>query len=86
MTYETKLRYSPNPPPQSKDPAQIVLWAYRELQRASVALEQGNIIEKLYAAPDKPQDGQIVYADGTQWNPGSGAGIYAYIGGSWTKL
>ena len=34
----------------------------------------------------KPRDGDIRYADGTNWNPGSGAGIYAYVGGAWTKL
>lgn len=40
----------------------------------------------LHAAPSKPVEGMEVVADGTDWDPGSGAGKYLYIGGSWTKL
>jgi len=40
----------------------------------------------LYVEPIKPRDGMVVYADGTEWNPGSGEGIYGYINGSWTAL
>lgn len=37
-------------------------------------------------APKRPQDGMIVSADGTSWNPGSGKGIYAYLSGVWVLL
>ena len=40
----------------------------------------------LYAAPKRIFDGMIVKADGTTWNPGAGAGVYAYVGSSWVKL
>lgn len=36
--------------------------------------------------PKRPQDGMIVSADGTSWNPGSGKGIYAYLSGAWVLL
>lgn len=36
--------------------------------------------------PSNPTNGMIVYADGTKWNPGSGAGVYARVSGSWVKL
>ncbi len=36
--------------------------------------------------PTRRADGDIVYADGTLWNPGGGAGIYARISGAWVKL
>ena len=39
-----------------------------------------------YKAPEKPQDGMIVKADGTHWNPGSGAGYYGYKSGGWSFL
>jgi hypothetical protein len=39
-----------------------------------------------YAAPGKPQDGMIVKADGTHWDPGSGAGFYGYSGSAWVLL
>ncbi len=40
----------------------------------------------LAAAPAKPENGVIVYADGTNWNPGSGEGFYGYQAGAWVKL
>ena len=40
----------------------------------------------LNVAPDKPRAGMVALADGTNWNPGSGAGVYAYYGGAWVKL
>ena len=39
-----------------------------------------------YKTPEKPQDGMIVKADGTHWNPGSGAGFYGYSGSAWVLL
>lgn len=46
----------------------------------------GVLLPKLQGVPDKPRDGLVVQADGTNWNPGSGAGLYAYYGGVWNKL
>ena len=43
-------------------------------------------LRTLYAAPDKIFEGMVVKADGTTWNPGSGAGVYARVGGAWVKL
>jgi hypothetical protein len=35
----------------------------------------------------KVRDGDIRYADGSNWNPGgTGEGIYAYFNGTWNKL
>lgn len=60
-----------------------------ELQRLAQQLAQPveyAALKTLYAAPDRIFEGQIVKADGTTWNPGSGAGIYARVGGAWVKL
>jgi hypothetical protein len=43
-------------------------------------------LKTLYAAPGRIFEGMLVKADGTTWNPGSGAGIYARVGGAWVKL
>lgn len=40
----------------------------------------------LYVAPKKPRAGMVVLADGTRWNPGSGAGFYGYTGTAWAFL
>lgn len=79
-----KRRYLPTPcPPQI---TQFPIWATRELQRVSATVNQDNILDQTHAAPDKPVDGMLVYADGSDWNPGSGEGIYAYYGAAWHKL
>lgn len=41
---------------------------------------------ELHAEPVKPRTGMVVLADGTNWNPGSGAGFYGYRGGAWALL
>lgn len=40
----------------------------------------------LTAEPGYKPDGLLVYADGTSWNPGSGAGFYGREGAAWVKL
>lgn len=40
----------------------------------------------LNTAIGKPRNGDVAYADGTNWNPGTGAGLYQYVGGAWSKL
>lgn len=63
-------------------------WATQELQRVATAIftAQTPTIPKLYAAPEKPITGQLVIADGTSWNPGSGKGVYCYVDGVWKFL
>jgi hypothetical protein len=52
-----------------------------------ITLSNGNVrLTPRSSAPSSPLDGMIAYADGTTWNPGSGAGVYAYIAAVWTKL
>ena len=43
-------------------------------------------LQVLHVAPDKPRDGELFFADGTNWNPGSGGGTYEYRSGLYTKL
>ena len=55
-------------------------YLYRELRRISKTLNDliDGQTQIRYAEPEKPRDGQKVYADGTQWNPGIGRGFYWY--------
>jgi hypothetical protein len=32
------------------------------------------------------QEGTVVYADGDDWDPGGGRGLYEYARGAWVKL
>lgn len=76
------------PFPLSEEQRKFLDYVFRELNRISVALftEVYLNLEKKFVEPTRPQDGDVSYADGTSWNPGSGAGIYAYINGVWVKL
>jgi len=44
------------------------------------------LLAVLYKAPAKPRDGTLVMADGVQWNPGSGGGVYCFRAGAWRFL
>lgn len=78
--------YAPTEPPQ--DPEQFRFWIKDELLKVGGVLDllAAGHIEKTYAAPLKPRDGDIRYADGTTWNPGSGAGVYYFNGSIWKLL
>jgi len=58
---------------------------------ATIAMEQAQpsdymALNTLYAAPKRIFDGMVILADGTVFNPGSGAGVYARVAGAWVKL
>lgn len=78
-------RYTPGNPPNGDR------WLREELERIASALQspvQMLSLDISHVAPDRlPTDRvPIVFADGTDWDPGSGAGVYAYYSGAWNKL
>lgn len=62
----------------------------RELDKIRQATREPSplylILDQWNAAPARPQDGMVCYADGTNWNPGAGQGVYVYRGGAWNLL
>lgn len=81
------LAYTPFPVPD--DPNELPRYLREEFDRIAAALSLTNqgFREVLYVAPSKPRTGMVVIADGTSWNPGSGAGAYRYTaGGAWAFL
>lgn len=81
-------RFVPEPIAGVEDLAALVEYLQRQLALVSVALEAGlaRHFEFLDVAPVKPFEGLTVGADGTNWNPGAGKGIYTYYSASWNKL
>jgi hypothetical protein len=60
----------------------LILEQFREIAQAFAATRPA-----VYTSvPVKPYNGLIVIADGTDWNPGSGAGYYGYYNAAWTFL
>lgn len=72
----------------SGEPRDLLHYIQEELERIEVDLggRLPSTIVYRYAAPPKVFEGLIVGADGTNWNPGSGKGIYHYHTGSWHFL
>ena len=63
-------------------------WVKRELTAIELALVDFDFLQlkQTDVAPAKPRAGMVVFADGTNWNPGSGIGFYGYHSGAWNKL
>lgn len=78
--------YHPSPPPI--DQKEVVQYAYDEFIKisASFRLLADGHIDQTNAAPIKPRNGDIRLADGTDWNPGLGQGVYCYYNSTWNKL
>jgi|CXWL01.1.fsa_nt_gi hypothetical protein len=70
------------------DKESLLDWLSKEFEAVEQALALHDVVKlkELHSPPVRLQTGQIVLADGTDWNPGSGAGIYGYYAGSWHKL
>ena len=80
-------RWTPNPAPVGNE--NLSDYLFHELNRLSDVLFNLDVmrLEETNVAPAKPRNGDIRYADGTNWNPGgTGEGIYAYTNGAWAKL
>lgn len=79
-------RFDVEPLPQ--DAARLPEYLRRqfELIAAHLDMVSGVQLEELHVEPLKPRSGKIVLADGTDWDPGAGQGVYAYYAGAWNKL
>ncbi len=79
-------RYIPESVPSTYDAA----FLERELQRISNFLEDMEaplfVLTPVHVEPVKKREGMVVNADGTNWNPGGGAGLYQRLAGAWVKL
>lgn len=79
--------YTPEEAPIGGNIEDLVAYLRRELLRISGAFQYETIVLKeLHNEPAKPSEGELANADGTDWNPGHGAGIYVYLNGTWNKI
>jgi hypothetical protein len=70
--------YQPSPLPINQE--NLGSYLTTELKRlGDILFNQATFrLERTHTAPAKPRGGDIRYADGTNWDPGSGEGIYFY--------
>lgn len=76
-------RWTPNPAPVSNE--NLSDYLYHELNRLSDVIFNIDVmrLEQTNKSVEKPRDGDIRYADGTNWNPGQGQNLYYYNGTNW---
>lgn len=82
------MAYEPLIPAPGLDAGGLAEYVLEELRRVADALAEVTEVRlvELNVAPDRPRDGMIVLADGTNFNPGSGAGFYGRSAGAWVFL
>lgn len=70
--------------PRKEDLPQHVSDLFQQTDEA--LRELGEVYEQKHVAIDKPRDGNVVYADGADWDPGFGEGFYFYAAAQWFPM
>jgi len=90
QTIEVWQIFEPEPAPVSDDPKEMMRYLFNEYRRLAsfVQIIASGQLEVSHVAPAKPRLGMVRIADGTNWNPGGGRGVYWYDSGvpGWQKL
>lgn len=71
------------------DPKALPAFLDQELSEIERAQNEPVFILQLAVSnvpPAKVRPGTVVEADGTNWNPGAGAGLYIYRGSAWVFI
>lgn len=86
-----KTQYIPTRAPT--DPSQVGVWATSEFERVLNGIEAPfthELLDVLNEEPGRKLAGKalLCFADGTNWNPGAGRGLYLYdpLTAVWTKI
>lgn len=84
MTYQVSFNF--RTPPAEYDPLYLQEVLQEIFKQLSSLAPEVLILAPLNVPPDKVTEGMVANADGTNWNPGGGAGLYQYLSGAWTKM
>jgi hypothetical protein len=78
--------YAPGVIPEEYDP----VFFGEELSRIAAQLQAFEVpwvvLSPQAIEPERRFEGMVANANGTNWNPGGGAGLYQYLSSTWTKL
>jgi len=84
-TSYNSFQFAPGDPGNITSVAELLRYVQdleRRLEASLSSLASGKM-EVLHSPPNKPREVTLVIADGANWNPGSGYGIYAFNGTTW---
>lgn len=83
------MSYTPSVQPTITDVESLRKYVEDELQRLTEYLNTPVdfvVFKMTNVAPTRPVEGMIAYADGTNWNPGGGKGLYKYQADAWSLV
>lgn len=75
----------PSPPEDQEGLFPFLEDAFKDIE-ASFDKSADGLHEVIHVEPPKPQVGQVVYADGTNFDPSSGEGLYVYKSTGWAFI
>ncbi len=80
------MSYTPAPPPTELT-VQTVWEEFTKIRDFIDVMAVDYIsYRKHHSPPLKPKEGVVYYADGVNWDPGQGEGLYFYIGLGWSLM
>lgn len=81
------MKYTPGNIPLAV-PQALRSWLAEELRRVANAIGPLEFVQvtPIDVEPAKPRAGMIVWAVATDWDPGSGPGLYVYNGSAWALI
>lgn len=83
------MAYVPTQPPSS--PSQLQDWLRREFDAIAQAMRMSvsapsMILQQANNEPSRILPGMVVYADGTNWDPAVGEGLYWFVDEHWVRI
>ena len=73
--------------PGNLSPEDLMESMTQELEKISRSMRRPFLsLQTQHEEPGRLSEGLIALADGSDWNPGDGAGFYGYYGSAWVKL
>lgn len=75
-----------NVPEKSEELATFLQQELIEIEQSMQSAAPVLLLQVSHRPPEKLRDGMVVLADGTDWDPGAGAGYYGFRNGTWHHL
>lgn len=82
------MAYVPEPFVNLETFEKLQEYLHRALTQISQSFEgiESVQLQELHVEPKKLNKGMLAWADGTDWDPGSGAGLYWWNGAAWVFI
>lgn len=84
------MQFAVQIPVNLKDPLEILRALNEALNQVGLTFADNESLKltEMHAAPEYVEHGRIYFADGADWDPGSGRGVYMYdeAGPTWRLL